>query len=139
MANVYWIGVAAGISVGIGVLLAGALAGTRFGVVVSLVAAALGVGVGLLLGEWDEAVGGAIGGLAGGFGGERLVGGTLRRGGTRGPTSMLVGIAALLLAAVAFVPLLGYLETVVLPALGARLRRHAGERYAGLRILARDE
>jgi hypothetical protein len=139
MANVYWIGVAAGISVGIGLLLAGVLGGARLGVVLALVAAALGVGVGLLIGEWDEAVGGAVGGLAGGFGGERIVGGTLRRGGTRGATSLLVGAAALLLAVLAFVPLVGYVESVALPALGARLRRHTGERFAGLRILARDE
>jgi hypothetical protein len=39
---------------------------------------------------------------------------------------------------VAFVPLAGYLEAVVLPALGLRMRRREGGRYAGLRILARD-
>jgi hypothetical protein len=139
VANVYWIGVAAGIGAAIGVLLSGAVAGTRVALGAALVAAALGVGVGLVLGEWDEAVGGAVGGLAGGLGGDRLVSGTLRRGGTRGATGVLVGLAAVVVAALAFVPLVGYLEAVALPALAARLRRRAGERYAGLRILARDE
>jgi len=33
---------------------------------------------------------------------------------------------------------LGYVEALGLPALAARLRKRGGERYAGLRILARD-
>jgi hypothetical protein len=32
----------------------------------------------------------------------------------------------------------GYLQAVALPALAARLRRTQGERYAGLRSLAKD-
>ena len=47
-------------------------------------------------------------------------------------------LAALVVAALALIPGVGYLEALVLPALGARLRRRGGERYAGLRILARD-
>jgi hypothetical protein len=38
----------------------------------------------------------------------------------------------------AFVPVLGYLETLALPVLAARMRRRRPERYAGLRTLARD-
>jgi hypothetical protein len=45
---------------------------------------------------------------------------------------------ALALAALAFVPALGYLEAAAVPLVGGRLRRRAGSRYAGLRILARD-
>ena len=40
-------------------------------------------------------------------------------------------------AALAFVPVLGYLTAVALPGLAARLRRRAPERYAGLRTLAK--
>lgn len=48
-------------------------------------------------------------------------------------------LAALLtLGALAFVPALGYVEALVTPVIGRRLTRRAGERYAGLRILAKD-
>ena len=41
-------------------------------------------------------------------------------------------------AAIAFVPVLGYLVAVIVPAVAVRLRARAGRTYAGLRILARD-
>ena len=44
------------------------------------------------------------------------------------------GAAALL----ALVPVVGYIEAIAVAALGLRLRRRAGKRYAGLRTLARD-
>src|SRR5919197_886478 len=47
-------------------------------------------------------------------------------------------IAAVILAAVAWIPAIGYVEAAVVPALAGRLRRRAPERYAGLRSLARD-
>ena len=50
----------------------------------------------------------------------------------------LVGLASLVLAALALVPVVGYLEAVALPAVAARARRRRPERYAGLRSLARD-
>jgi hypothetical protein len=49
-----------------------------------------------------------------------------------------VPAALLAAAALAAVPLLGYVEAVATPIVGARLRRRAGSRYAGLRILAKD-
>ena len=64
--------------------------------------------------------------------------GSLQRGGTRGGTAALVGLLALAAAALAFVPVAGYLETIALPLLALRARRRGGERYAGLRTLARD-
>ncbi|HVS84053.1 MAG TPA: hypothetical protein VHD91_00310, partial [Gaiellaceae bacterium] len=62
----------------------------------------------------------------------------LRRGGTRGGTAALVGVAGILVAALGLVPVLGYLEALALPAVAARLRRTQPERYAGLRTLAKD-
>jgi len=53
-------------------------------------------------------------------------------------TGILVSLAGILLAALAFVPLVGYLEALGLPALAARARKREPERYAGLRTLARD-
>jgi hypothetical protein len=41
-------------------------------------------------------------------------------------------------AVLAFVPLIGYVETLTAPILGERLRRRAGSKYAGLRVLAKD-
>jgi hypothetical protein len=45
---------------------------------------------------------------------------------------------ALALAALAAVPVFGYVEALVVPVLALRMRRGGGGRYAGLRILARD-
>ena len=128
-----------GIGVGAGVVAAGLLAARRAGVATAaLVGVAVGVVVALALGNWDEIVGGAIGGAAGGVGAGAVVQGALRRGGTRGGTAALVGAAGVGVAALALVPLVGYLEALALPALAARVRRRAGERYAGLRTLAKD-
>ena len=135
----YWIGVTVGLGAACGVAVAGALARTRAGI---LVAAALGAGAGVAIGfaffDWKDATGGGIGGIAGAFGVSQLVRGALARGGTRGATGALVAGAAVLFAAAAFVPALGYLEAAAAPILGLRLRRRTGGRYAGLRILARD-
>ena len=139
MGDWYWIGVSVGLAVGIGVLLAGALAATRTALAFAfLLAGGLGVLVGLGLGEWDEAVGGAAGGVLGAVGSARVVAGTLRRGGTRVGTAIVLGVAAVVLAALAWIPAVGYLEAAVVPALSARLRGRAPERFAGLRTLARD-
>ena len=47
-------------------------------------------------------------------------------------------VAVLALAAIALVPMLGYLEAAATPFLARRLRQRADSRYAGLRILAKD-
>ena len=76
--------------------------------------------------------------VCGALGSAPLVSGTLRRGGTRGGTALLLAVAALVGAALAFVPVVGYLEALAVPALGARLRGRAPDRHAGLRSLAKD-
>jgi hypothetical protein len=135
----YRIGVAAGIGTGIAFLAAGWLAGTRAGAIAAIVIGmAAGIAVGFALDDWNDAVGGAVGGLLGGVGGVPLAEGTLRRGGTRAGTGMLIGLAGLGVAALALVPFVGYLEALAVPALAARARRRQPERYAGLRTLARD-
>ncbi|MBA3734124.1 MAG: hypothetical protein H0W90_02825 [Actinobacteria bacterium] len=139
MGSWYWIGVCAGLGVGVGVLLAGLLAGTRAGLAAGLVlAVGAGILIGLAVGQWDESVGGGVGGALGSIGSARLVSGTLRRGGSRFGTAVFVGLAALVLAAIAWIPIVGFLEAVLVPALAARLRGRAAERYAGLRSLAKD-
>jgi hypothetical protein len=135
----YWIGVCAGLGVAIGVLLAGIVGATRAMLAGALVAAAgLGVLTGFGLGETDEAIGGGAGGVLGALGAAQLVAGTLRRGGGRFGTAVFIAIAALVLAALAWIPGVGFLEATIVPALAGRLRRRAPERYAGLRSLARD-
>jgi hypothetical protein len=139
VAALYWIGLALGLGVSAGILLAGLLATGRAGVAVAVVAAAAaGAGLGLLVAGGPEAAAGAVGGVAGAGGSAGLVRGALRRGGMRGATAALIGVAALVCALLALVPFLGYLEAVVVPALGARVRRREPDRYAGLRTLARD-
>jgi hypothetical protein len=136
----WWvIGVDAGWGVAAGVLLAALLAGTRrAGLTAGLAAAGVGAAIGFLLWHWPEAVGGTVGGALGGLAAEQIVGGALRRGGTRGGTLVLVAGAAVVIAALAVAPIVGYVETAVLPLLALRMRRRAPERYAGLRTLARD-
>jgi hypothetical protein len=139
VAAVYWIGLALGLGVSVGVLFAGFLASGRAGIAAAVVgAAAAGAALGFLVSGSGEAIAGAIGGVAGAGGSATVVRGALRRGGVRGATAALIGIAAVVCALLALVPLLGYVEALVVPALGARVRRREGERYAGLRILARD-
>jgi hypothetical protein len=135
----YWIGVTVGLGAACGAAFAGALARTAAGVVAAAVlGAAAGVAIGFGFFEWDEATGGGLGGAAGAFGVSQVVRGALARGGTRAGTGALVVGAAVAVAALAFVPALGYLEAAAAPLLALRLRRRAGRRFAGLRILARD-
>ena len=139
MGSWYWIGVCAGLGVAVGVLLAGVLIGTRAALTAALVlAAGAGVALGFALGQWDEAIGGGAGGALGSIGAAQVVTGTMRRGGARFGTAVFVGIAAFVLAAAAWIPVVGYLEAALVPAFAARLRGRMPERYAGLRSLAKD-
>jgi hypothetical protein len=102
------------------------------------VAAVVGVVLGIVFGDAQEAAAGGVGGVLGAAGALELVRGALARGGTALATALLVLGAAVVIAGLAFVPVVGYVELVVVPALGMRLRRRSGKRYAGLRTLARD-
>lgn len=139
MGTWYTAGVFAGLGVSVGVLLAGLFAARRGGLLAALVLGTVG---GALVGWFaygsPEVVTGGFGGAVGALGATQVVLGTLGRGGTRLGTAALVGAGALILAALALVPIVGYLEAVVVPAVAARLRRRSGRTYAGLRILARD-
>jgi hypothetical protein len=130
----YWIGVLAGLGSSIGLLCTGLVPRQ----IAAVAAAAVAVALGIAVFGWAEAVGGLVGGASGGLGAVPVVRGALRRGGTRGGLAALVSLGALLTAALAFVPVLGYIEAVALPGLGLRLRAKEPERYAGLRTLARD-
>jgi hypothetical protein len=122
----YWLGVGAGLGVAAGTA-AGWIqaAGLRvLGVLALVFAAAVGIFVTLLVAVWGIAVwagAAAIAWLA------------LRR-----LASAAFPAAFLAAVALAFVPALGYVEAVVSPLVGGRLRRRAGTKYAGLRVLAKD-
>jgi hypothetical protein len=135
MGDWYTIGILVGVGAAIGVAATGIL---RRVLVALVVAAAVSLALGFVFGQWDEAAGGLVGALCGSLGSAPLVAGTLRRGGTRGGTAALLALAAVVGAALAFVPVLGYLEALAVPVLGARLRRRAPDTHAGLRSLARD-
>ena len=138
MGNLYWIGVFAGLGTALGIAAAAALAGTRFALLAPVLAAGAAIALGLAFADLEEALSGAAGAILGAAGALQLVGGALGRGGTRAATALLVLLGAALVAALAFVPVVGYVEALAVPALGLRLRRRAGKRYAGLRTLARD-
>jgi hypothetical protein len=140
----YWIGVCAGLGAGIGVLLAGIAGAKRAALIAAAVGALIaGAGLGYAIdrwqpGSWGDIVAAVLGGLVGAFGAAQIVRGALRRGGTRGGTATLVALGALAVAALAWVPALGYVIALALPMLAVCLRRRAPERYAGLRTLAKD-
>jgi hypothetical protein len=135
----YTAGVVAGLGVAVGVLASGIFAAARLGVLLAFVAGlAGGALIGALPWAWEEAVAGGFGGALAGLAVPEVVRGALGRGGTRGATALLVAGAALVLAALAAVPLLGYVLAVAVPAAARRIGRRGGRRFAGLRILARD-
>ena len=138
MGDWYWIGLAVGLGAALGVLCAGALASSRLGTLLAVIlAAGGGLLIGLGIGEWDEAIGGAIGGVLGVGGSAQFVQGALRRGGTQLATAIWIALAAVVIGALALIPIVGYLEAAALPVVGARLRTRTPKKYAGLRTLAK--
>ena len=135
MGDWYTIGILVGLGTSIGVAATGLL---RRAAIAFVAAAIVAAAIGFLIWQWDEAVGGVVGAACGAFGSAPLVAGTLRRGGTRGGTATLLGLAGLVGAALAFIPIVGYLEALAVPVLGARLRRRSPDTHAGLRSLAKD-
>jgi hypothetical protein len=137
----YWIGVATGLGVGAGIVLGALLPGGRIGLTAAIAAAlgiAAGIGIGHLVGGWAEAAGGAAGGFLGALSAVPIVAGAVRAGGTRFGVAVIVALAGLVVAAISFVPGLGYVVAVLVPVSAHRLRGRGGQRYAGLRILAKD-
>jgi hypothetical protein len=135
MGGWYWIGVLAGVGAALGIAAAGLLLRWPLAAVLAAVAAAA---IGIAVFAWGEAVAGAVGGVAGAFGASPVVNGALRRGGTRLGLGVFVALGGLGAAALAFVPVAGYLVAAAMPVVGSRLRHRTPDRHAGLRTLARD-
>src|SRR5437899_9114262 len=113
----YTIGIFVGLGTALGVAATGLLRRALFGLVAAAVVA---VAIGFAFGQWEEAVGGLVGAICGSLGSAPLVAGALRRGGTRGGTAVLLALVALPGAALASIPVGGYLEAVIVPIPRAR-------------------
>jgi hypothetical protein len=138
MYDIYEIGVTVGMGLALGVLIAGILAGWRHGLVASTVGA-LGIGLvaGLLVHGWLDVPGGVIGGMLGAISASSIVRGALRRGATLGATAMLLIGAAIAIAFVSIIPVVGFILAVVVPVVAYRRARAEPERFAGPRTLAK--
>ena len=126
----YTIGILAGLGTAIGVACTGALRRALVGLVIAV---AISIALGFAFTGWAQALAGAVGAACGSLGVAPIVSGTLRRGGT----ATLLALSSLVGAGLAFVPVVGYLEAIAVPLLGARLRRRSPDRHAGLRTLAK--
>jgi hypothetical protein len=134
----YTIGVCLGLGLGFGVILSGLLGVNRVGAGVAAIAGiAVGAGLGYAVGELPETIAGGVGGFLGALAAAAVVHGAMRRGATRMGVAAYVGAAGLLVCLLALVPIAGYVATVVVPALAARMRGRQAARFAGLRTLAK--
>jgi hypothetical protein len=138
MHEVWRISSSAGAGAALGVAAAGLLARSHRVPVAAAVAALVAGGLlAWLVFDWKAAIAGAAGGVLGGFGAGLFVRGAVRRGGTAAGTALLLVIAGAVTFALALIPVVGFLEAVAIPALALRARQRAGEKYAGLRTLAK--
>jgi hypothetical protein len=134
----YTIGLCLGLGLGLGVILSGLLGVNAVGVGFAAVAgAAAGAGLGYAVGDLAETIAGGVGGFVGALTAAAVVQGALRRGATRLGVGAYLGMGGLLVCLLALVPIVGYVVTVVLPLLAARMRGRQAARFAGLRTLAK--
>jgi hypothetical protein len=119
----YWLGVVIGLGVGVGVI--GREARRPLLGFVALVLTAGAVAISLLALQWWAILSFVGAALVSWFAFRRL-------------SSAARLLAALIVAGIALVPVLGYVLAAVVPFAGARLGRRADARYAGLRVLAKD-
>ena len=138
MHEIWLMGIAAGIGTALGLAAAGAFARSDRAPLLAAAVALVGGGLlGWLLFDWKAGLVGAIAGVLSGFGAGTFARGAVRRGGTPGGTAVILVGAALLALALSFVPIVGFVEAIAIPVVGLRSRQRAGEKYAGLRTLAK--
>ena len=138
MHEVWIVGISAGAGTAIGVAAAGFLASfTRAPVLAAVVGLVVGGVLAWQVFDWKAGIAAVIAGVLGGFGAGTFARGALTRGATAGGIAVLLFFAALGLFALGLIPIVGFLEAVAIPVFAARTRRRAGEKYAGLRTLAK--
>ncbi len=135
----YTLGLSLGLGVGFGVILSGLLGVNRVGAgVAALIGATAGAAFGfVVVGDVAETIAGGIAGLVGALSAAAVVRGALRRGATRMGIAAYVSMVGLFVCLLALIPLVGYVVTVGLPLLAARMRGKQAARFAGLRTLAK--
>ena len=138
MHEVWRISSSAGAGAALGLVAAGLLARyDRASLWAAALALIAGGALAWLVFDWKAGVAGAAGGALGGFGAGVFARGAVRRGGTVGGTAVLLAGAAAAVFALGLIPIVGFLEALAIPALALRARQRAGEKYAGLRTLAK--
>jgi hypothetical protein len=138
MHEVWRISSSAGAGAALGLVAAGLVSRyDRAAVWASLLALVAGAALGWLVFDWKAGLAGAVGGACGGFGAGVFARGAVKRGGTVGGTAVLLAGAAAVVFALGLIPIVGFLEALAIPALALRARQRAGEKYAGLRTLAK--
>jgi hypothetical protein len=134
----YTIGVCLGLGLGLSVAITGILGANVLGIgAAAVIGAVVGGAIGLLIGDTPETVAGVVGGILGALSAAAVVVGALRRGATRFGVGAYMGALGALICLIALVPLTGYVLTVALPLLAARMRGRQAARFAGLRTLAK--
>ncbi|WP_411278197.1 hypothetical protein [Gaiella sp.] len=138
MGEWYEIGVTVGIGVAAGVAFAGVLAGLRFGFASTVLGAVVvGVVAGMLINGWIGVGGGIVGAVIGSVSAASIVRGASRRGATVSGTALLLIGAAIVVGLLALIPVVGYVEALLMPLIAARRARQGPDKYAGLRSLAK--
>jgi hypothetical protein len=134
----YTIGLCLGLGLGIGVILAGLLGVNGVGVgVAAILSVVAGAAVGVVVGDLAETIAGGGAGAVGALSAAAVVHGAMRRGATRIGIAAFLGVGGLLAGLLALVPVVGYVEVILLPTLAARMRGRQAARFAGLRTLAK--
>ncbi|MGI8479289.1 MAG: hypothetical protein ACR2M2_05460 [Gaiellaceae bacterium] len=135
----YTLGLSLGLGLGFGVILSGLLGVNAVGAgVAAIVGAVVGAAFGfVVIGDLAETVAGGIAGLIGALSAAAVVRGAMRRGATRMGIAAYVSMVGLFVCLLALIPLVGYVATLALPLLAARMRGRQAARYAGLRTLAK--
>jgi hypothetical protein len=134
----YTIGLCLGLGLGFGVILSGLLGANAVGTgIAALAGVAAGAALGYAVGDLAETIAGGAAGFVGALAAAAVVHGAMRRGATRLGVAAYLGMVGLLVCLLALIPLVGYVETVALPLLAARMRGRQAARFAGLRTLAK--
>jgi hypothetical protein len=138
MHEIWLISISAGAGAAFGVAAAGLLArSARAPLAAALVALLAGGVLAWLVFDWKAAIAGAIAGALCGYGAGVFARGAVSRGGTASGTAVLLVAVAVVVFALALIPFVGFIEAVAIPAFALRARQRAGEKYAGLRTLAK--
>jgi len=138
MKEIWLIGIATGIGVAIGLAAGGVFARSdRAPIVAALVGLVGGGLIGWLVFDWKAGVVGAVAGVLSGYGAGTFARGALKRGGDYAGTAFILVAAGILAGAVSLIPVVGFIEAILIPVIGLRSRQRADDKYAGLRTLAK--